>query len=80
MAIKAKIYGELYNHSSSIAFDETSTYLSAPNAPNFSAFHLSPHVSLVSTGQHFVTMRVVITESDRRGPYHRIRPGCAGRA
>ena len=28
-------------------------------APNFSAFHWSPHGSLVSIGQHFVTMRVV---------------------
>ena len=28
-------------------------------APNFSLFHWSPHGSLVSIGQHFVTMRVV---------------------
>ena len=28
-------------------------------APNFSTFHWSPHGSLVSIGQHFVTMRVV---------------------
>ena len=28
-------------------------------APNFSAFHWSPHGSLVSIGQHFITMRVV---------------------
>ena len=45
-------------------------------APNFSAFHWSPHGSLVSIGQHFVTTRVVhlprrtetslITESDQR--------------
>ena len=28
-------------------------------ALNFSAFHWSPHSSLVSIGQHFVTMRVV---------------------
>ena len=28
-------------------------------APNFSAFHWSPHGKLVSIGQHFVTMRVV---------------------
>ena len=28
-------------------------------APNFSAFHWSPQGSLVSIGQHFVTMRVV---------------------
>ena len=59
-------------------------------APNFSAFHWSPHSSLVSIGQHFVTTRVVhlpkrtetslITESDRSGPYHRIEPGCTDRA
>ena len=29
-------------------------------APNFSAFHWSPHGSLVSIGQHFVTTRVVV--------------------
>ena len=28
-------------------------------APNFLAVHWSPHSSLVSIGQHFVTMRVV---------------------
>ena len=28
-------------------------------APNFSAFHWSPHGSLVSVGQHFVAVRVV---------------------
>ena len=28
-------------------------------APNFSAFHWSPHGSLVSIGQHFVITRVV---------------------
>ena len=28
-------------------------------APNFSAFHWSPHCSLVSTSQDFVTTRVV---------------------
>ena len=47
-------------------------------APKFSAFHWSPHDSLVSIGQHFVTTRVVhipkrterslSTESDRSGP------------
>ena len=46
--------------------------------PNFSAFHWSPHGSLVSIGQHFVIIRVVhlpkrtetslITESDLIGP------------
>ena len=59
-------------------------------APNFSAFHWSPHGRMVSIGQHFVTTRVVhlpkrtetslITESDRSGPNHRIGPGYAGRA
>ena len=58
-AVKAKIYAVLYNQSSSIAFDEASSYWLAPKAPNFSAFHWSPHGSLVSIGQHFVTTRVV---------------------
>ena len=59
-------------------------------APDFSAFHWSQHGSLVSIGQHFVSMRVVylpkrtetslITESDRSGPNHRIRSGSTGRA
>ena len=59
-------------------------------APNFSAFHRSPHGSLGSIGQHFLTTKVVhlpkrmetslITESDRSGPNHQIRTGCAGRA
>ena len=58
--------------------------------PNFSAFHWSPHGSMISIGQHFVTSRVhvvqlpkraetsLITESNRSGPNHRIGPGCAG--
>ena len=47
---------------------------------NFSAFHWSPHGSLVSIGQHFLTTMVVhlpkrtetslITESDQSGPNH----------
>ena len=59
-------------------------------APNFSAFHLSPYGSLVSIGQHFLITRVLhlpkmtetslITESDRSGPNHRFRPGCADHA
>ena len=59
-------------------------------APNLSAFHWSPHGSLVSIGEHFVTTRVVhlpkraetslITESNQSGPKHRIGPRCAGRA
>ena len=50
--------------------------------PNFSAFHWSPHGSLVSIGQHFITKRVVqlpkrtetsfITESDQSGPNHQL--------
>ena len=53
-------------------------------APNFSAFHWSPHSSLVSIDQYFVTTRVenlpiktetsLITELDRSGPNHRIGP------
>ena len=45
-------------------------------APNFLAFHWSTHGTLVSTGQHFVTRRVVyfpkslITEWDRSRPNH----------
>ena len=59
-------------------------------APNFSNFHWSPHGSLGSIGQHFVTTRIVhlpkrtersfISESDRSGPNHRIGPGLAGSA
>ena len=55
-------------------------------APNFSAFHWSPHSSLVSIGEHFVTKRVVhlpnraetslITESDQSGPNHQLLQLC----
>ena len=89
-AVKAKIYGVFYNQSSSIAFDEIFSYWSAPKSSLFSDFHWSPHGSLVSIGQPFVTASVVhlpkrtetslITESDRSGSNHRIGPGCAGRA
>ena len=57
--------------------------------PNFSAFHWSPRDSLVSTGQHFVAMRVVhlpkstetslITESDQSEPNHRLLHLCTAR-
>ena len=53
-ADKVKIYGVTYNQSSSIAFDETSSY-----SHNFSAFHWSSHGSLVSIGQNFVTTKIV---------------------
>ena len=87
-AIKAKIYKVLYNHSSFIAFDETSSIGQSKKVSNFSAFHWSPHGSLVSIGHHFVTTRVVLvtstfTEKDhnelnyRSGPNHKIGAGRA---
>ena len=89
VAVKAKIYGVLYKQSSSIAFDETPSYWSALKAPNFSAFHWSPHRSLVSIGQNFVTTRVVhlpkrtetslITESDQSKPNHQLLQLCMAR-
>ena len=58
-------------------------------ASNFSAFHWSPHSSLVSIGQNFVTTRVVhspkrtetglITESDQSGPNHQLLQLCTAR-
>ena len=88
-AIKAKIYGALYKQSSSIAFDETSSYWLALKAPNYSAFHWSPHGSLVSIGQNFVTTRVVYlpkrtetslnTELDQSEPNHRLLHLCKAR-
>ena len=58
-------------------------------APNFSAFHWSPHSSLVSIGQNFETTRVVhlpkrteislITESDQSGPNHQLLQLCTAR-
>ena len=57
--------------------------------PNFSAFHLSPHVRMLSIGQNFVTTRVVhlpkrtetslITESDQSGPNHQLLQLCTAR-
>ena len=53
---------------------------------NFSAFHWSPHGSLVSIGQNFVTRRVeqlpkrtetsLITELDQSGPNHQLLQPC----
>ena len=58
-------------------------------APNFSAFHWSPHSSLVSIDQNFVTTRVVhlpkrtetslITESYQSGPNHQLLQLCTAR-
>ena len=57
--------------------------------PNFSAFHRLPRGSLVSIGKHFVATRVVhlpkstetslITESDQRGPNHKLLQLCTAR-
>ena len=70
--LKAKIYGVLYKQASSIAFDKTSSYWSAPKSSYFSTFHWSPQGSLVSIGQHFITTNINIeievdlnTESDQ---------------
>ena len=89
-AVKAKIDGVHYNQFSSIDFDETSSYWSAPKSPNFSVFHWSPHGSMLPIGQYVITTRVVhlpkrtgtnlFTESDRSGPSHRIGQGSAGHA
>ena len=58
-------------------------------APNFSAFHWSPHGCLITIGQHFVTTRVVhlpkrtetslITESDQSGANHQLLQLCTVR-
>ena len=48
-----------------IAIDETSSYWSALKAHNFSAFHWTPHGSLVSIGQHCVTMRIVLSFTEK---------------
>ena len=58
------------------------------NAPNFSAFHWSPHGCLITIGQHFVNTRVVhlpkktetslITESDQSSYARSAQPGPIG--
>ena len=58
-------------------------------APNFSVFHRTPHGSLISIGQHFVTTRVVhfpkrtetslITKSDQSGPNPQLLQLCTAR-
>ena len=55
-------------------------------APNFSAFHWSPHGCLITIGQHFVTTKVVhlpkktetslITESDKSRANHQLLQLC----
>ena len=58
-------------------------------APNFSAFHWSPHGCLITIGQYFVTKRVVhlpkrtetslITESDQSRANHQLLQLCTVR-
>ena len=58
-------------------------------APNFSAFHWSPHGCLITIGQHFVTTRVVhlpkrtetslITEADQSRANHQLLQLCTVR-
>ena len=55
-------------------------------APNFSAFHWSPHGCLITIGQHFITTRVVhlpkrtetslFTESDQSRANHQLLQLC----
>ena len=59
-AVKAKIFGVIYNQSSSIILMKHLVIGQHQEAHiNFSAFHWSPNGSLVSIDQHFVTTRVV---------------------
>ena len=72
-----------------IAFDETSSYWSAPKSSYFLGFHWSPHGCLITIGQHFVTTRVVhlpkrtetslITESDQSRANHQLLQLCTVR-
>ena len=59
LAGKAKFYGvSIINPALSLLMKHL-VIGQCQKAPNFSAFHWSPHGSLVSIGQHFVTTRVV---------------------
>ena len=86
-AVKAKICGVLYNQSSSIAFDETSSYTPASKSSKCFDFSL-----VTKSDSHWSAFRnhegSTFTEKDRNklnyridpsGPSHRIGPGCAGR-
>ena len=74
----------VYNQSSSIVFEHLGIG-QRQKAPNFLAFHWSPHGSLVSIGQHLVITRVLnlpkrtetssMSDLDRSGPNHQIGPG-----
>ena len=78
--VKAKIYGVSIISPALSLLMKHLVIGQRQKAPTFLAFHWSPHYSLVSIGQHFISRRVVhllkrtetslITESDQRGPNH----------
>ena len=84
--LKAKIYRVLYNYPALSLLMKHLHIGQRLKTPNFSAFHWSPHGSLVSIGQHFVATRVVhlpkstetslISESDQSGPNHQLLQLC----
>ena len=59
LAVKAIIYGVSIINPPLLLLMKRLVIGQRQKAPNFSAFHWSPHGSLVSIDQHFVTMRVV---------------------
>ena len=81
-AARAKIYGVNCNQSALSILMKHLIIGQRQKVPIFSAFHWSPHGSLVSISLHFVTTRVVhipkrtetslITKADRSGLNHRI--------
>ena len=77
-AFKGKIYGVPYNQSSSIAFDETSSYWSGPKS-SFLVLFIGHQ-----TGFHWSAFRnhegSTFTQKDRNKLNHQIAPGCVGRA
>ena len=82
-AIKVKIYGVLYNQSSSVAFDEISSYWSVPKSSLISRLYVDHHtvvwfpwsVFCNHEGKKF-TETTLITKSDQGRPTHQIVPGC----
>ena len=77
-AVKVKIYGVTYNHSSSIAFDKTSSYWSVSFVnTRLSGLHLSAFRN--HAGSIFIE-KDLNKPNYRIGHNYRIGPGCAGRA
>ena len=74
-AVKAKIYGVLYKQSSSIAFDETSSYWSALKSSEFLGFSL---FTTLLSGFHWSAFRnqegSTFTEKDRNKLNYQIGP------